>query len=574
MLPIFARLFANLIRLLTAPLWYLGRLALRPRSRWVHIRLRPKLVEIDRVYPPFLEWIPGLSEQRPTSLELLRELTQMIAQDPRAEGVVFDLPPLQAGWATCQSLRALLVELKAADKKVVVYLSRGGGNRELYIASAADRILASPQAQLSPLGLAASVTYVKGLLDKAGLEVEVHRRAEYKTAAEPATRETMSDEQREQTEALLDTVDVALREALAERVGADGVDALFDSALIGAKNAVERGLIDAACYEDEIPTWLEDGRVVTPVVRAPRYYAYHKTRLFIRVAPERFIAVVPIHGSISDGAPGTRGGMQLRNTLATLRAARRHPFVAGVVLHVNSPGGSALASDIIHREVERLKELKPVVASFGDVAASGGYYVAACADAVIAQPLTITGSIGVVAARVVTQPLLDKLGVKIETIRKAPHADMLQRPGPLGAGESEILDREIQAFYDGFVSIVARGRGREHSEIEPLARGRVWSGRDALERGLVDSLGGLDAARQAVRERLAGKMSARKIAALPLKVMRVRRLELPPAEPRKIAEEAATAMLAEVHPQASAMLALTRGGERVLCYAPDVPDIR
>lgn len=563
------------MRLLTAPFWYVGKSAMRPRARWVHVRLRPRIVEIEKPLPFFLEWIPGVSEARPTSLWLLRELVDLVLEDDRMQGVVFDVPNLVAGWATCQSLRDLMLRLRAGDKRVVVYLSRGGGNRELYVASAADRIVASPRSQLSPLGLAASFTYLKGLLDRAGLEVEVHRRAEYKTAAEPVTRESMSEAQREQTEALLETVDGALREALAARPGVDRarVDAFFDEALLGAEEAVKDGLIDGVCYEDELPTWLGEGREVTPVVRAPRYYAWRKKRFFRKVAPERFIAVVPIHGTISGGPRATRGGMKLATTVATLRAARRNPFVQGVVLHVSSPGGSALASDLIHREVERLKELKPVVACFGDVAASGGYYVAACADEVVAQPLTVTGSIGVVSARLVSEPLLERFGVKIDTIRKAPHADMLSRPGKLAERERQILDREIESFYRAFVGIVAEGRGKPADEIEPLARGRVWSGRDAKERGLVDGLGGLEAAVERVRERLVGKLSDRARRKLRPKLIRVRRLELPPAEPRKVGQEAVLSLLGDFDPDLVELWRMARGGERVFCYAVDLPTI-
>ncbi len=575
MLLFLGRALANLLRLLTAPFYFLAKAAARPRARWVHVRMRPRVVEIARPIPTFLEWIPGFSESLPTSLSLIRELVDQIVEDERVEGVVFDVPPLSAGWATCHSLRQLLLRLREADKKVVVYLSQGGGNRELYVASAADRIVASPVSQLAPLGLGAAVTYFKPLLEKAGVEVEVHRRAEYKTAAEPATRDSMSAEQREQTEAVLETIDGELRAALRARPGVDDakVESFFDAALVSAQAAVERGLIDGVGYEDELPTWLADDRKVTPVCRAPRYYAYQKMRLFGRVLPERYVAVVPIHGSIAGGQPGTRGGRALSTTVATLRAARRDPFVAGVVLHVDSPGGSALASDLIHREVERLKELKPVVACFGDVAASGGYYVAACADAVVAQPVTITGSIGVVSARLVTEPLLEKLGVKIETIRKAPHANMLSRPGKLDDAEGAILEREIDAFYQAFVGVVAKGRGRPAGEIEGLARGRVWSGADAKARGLVDRLGGLDAAIDEVRERLASKMGERARAALRPKVIRVQRLELPPAEPRPV-EAAARAVLGELSPRARDLLDLARADERVFAYALDLPEIR
>lgn len=576
MFAILARLFSNLLRLLTAPFFYLTKAGLRPRARWVHVRMRPKIVEIERTLPVWFDWFPQLTAMRPTSLSLIRELVDMVLEDDRIEGMVFDIPPLTAGWATCQSLRELIERVRAGNKQVVVYLSQGGGNRELYIASAADRVIASPVSQLSPLGVAASVTYVKGLLDKAGLEVEVHRRAEYKTAAEPTTRESMSDEQREQTEALLGTIDQNLRAALAQRPGLDTekVDALFDKAILNAESAVEHGLIDGTGYEDELPTWLSEDRKVTPVVRGPRYYGYRKMRLLNRVAPERYIAVVPVHGAIQGGQPGTRGGRQLQSTVASLRAARRNPFVAGVVLHVDSPGGSALASDLIHREVERLKELKPVVASFGDVAASGGYYVAACADAVVAQPMTVTGSIGVVSARLVTEALMERFGVKVDTVRMAPHADMLQRPGKLDGSEEAILEREIDGFYRTFVGIVARGRGKEHDDVEPLARGRVWSGADALARGLVDKLGGFEAAVDEVRSRLSGKMSVAKVEALRPKILQVRMLQLPPAEPRRVGEEAAVSLVSELHPQAAELWRLSRGGDRVLCYADGLPVIR
>lgn len=575
MIPFILRLFANLFRLLTAPLWYLGHLASRPRARWIHIRLRPRIVELERPMPFFMEWVPGLSEARPTSLSLLRELADLVAEDERIEGVVVDMPPLMAGWATCQSLRDVLVRIRESGRKVVVYLPQGGGNRELYVATAADRILASPHSQLSPLGLAASMTYFKGLLDQAGVEVEVHRRAEYKTAAEPVTNDAMSAAQREQTEALLDTIHGALRTALATRpnMTPEKVDRLFEKALLSAEAALEDGLIDGTCYEDELPRALVGDKLIHPVCRAPHYYAWRTRRLFLRMKPQRYIAVVPIHGSISSGPPATRAGMKLATTITTLRAARRNPMIAGVVLHVDSPGGSALASDLIHREVERLKERKPVIALFGDTAASGGYYVAAGADAVIAQDLTITGSIGVVSMRLVVQPLMERFGVKVDTLRKAPHADMMRRPGKLLAPENDILEREIDQFYKAFVGIVARGRGRKHDEIEPLARGRVWSGRDAKERGLVDRIGGLDAALDEVRRRLEGKMSDSARKELEPRIVRVRRLELPPAEPRKL-EDAAAAMLAQaIDPRLEDLWELARGRERVLCYATNLPNI-
>jgi protease-4 len=565
-------LVINLFRLLWAPFFLFGKTAGRPRSKWVHIRLRPRLVEIERPLPALLQYIPGFADALPTSLTLIRRLVGYLLEDSHIEGVVFDVPPLRAGWATTQSLRAQIERLRKGGKKTVVYLSQGGGNKELWVATAAERILATPSAQLATLGIGASVTYYKGLLDKAGLEVEVKRRAEYKTAVEPAVREEMSEEQREQLDALLGHVDDALREGLASRPQLDEekVDALFERALIGAPEALERGVLDAVCYEDELPTALTDDDGTTALVRAPRYFAWRSAELLKPMLPGKFIAVVPITGAIPSSQPGTRGGLQIATTLTTLRLARKNPQVAGVVLQVDSPGGSAFASDLIHREVVRLKEKKPVVASMGDVAASGGYYVSAPADYVVAQPLTITGSIGVVSARLVTEPLLEKWGIHTSTVRRAPHADLFTRPGRLDESEDAILDREIGNFYDTFVGIVAEGRGRPADEVEPLARGRVWSGQDAMDKGLVDELGGLDVAIEQVRKRAGGDMN------LEARWYRARRpLDLPPAEPAT--EKAARAILGSLDPRLAEMFSLAvgarRSGERVLCYAPDLPEI-
>ncbi|MGF1465823.1 MAG: signal peptide peptidase SppA [Sandaracinaceae bacterium] len=574
MLAVFPRLLYNLVQLLTAPLWWAGWMGGRPRSRWVHIRVRPRLVEIERPLPSLLRFVPGLAEARPTSLTLLRRLVAYLLEDRRIVGVVVDLPPLSAGWAHCAGLRDQLTALRDGGKTVVAYLSSGGGNRELYVASAADRILAHPAVQLAPLGLSASVPYFKGLLDRAGLEVEVLRRAEYKTAAEPAVRQDMSPAQREQLEALLGTFDRRLREGLAARPGLDAakVDALFQQALLGPEAALSEGLIDGVCYEDELPTALTPDGTVTRLVRAPRYFAWRSARWLAPLLKTPFVAVVPVHGAILGGAPGTRGGLQVSGLVTTLRAAARDPHVQGVVLHVDSPGGSAVASDRLHREVKRLAEAKPVVACFGDVAASGGYYVAASAASVVAQPLTVTGSIGVVAARPVVEPLLSRFGVSVDTVRLAPHADMLSKPGRLEDAEREILDREIGTFYETFVGVVAEGRARPRDEIEALARGRVWAGADAAERGRVDRLGGLDVAVQEVT-RLLEERGRRVPEPLPPRYFRARRLlELPPADPPT--KRAARAALGLVDPRLRDTFGLVLNGERVLCYAAGLPTIR
>jgi protease-4 len=208
---------------------------------------------------------------------------------------------------------------------------------------------------------------------------------------------------------------------------------------------------------------------------------------------------VAIKGAISEsGAPTARRG----SIVAALRHARQDRRALGVLLWVDSPGGSAEASDLIHREVVRVKEKKPVVAYFGEVAASGGYYVAAHANAIVAQPLGLTGSIGVVSARLLASRLLDRVGIRTEVLRTGPHADVFSPHRPLTDEERSLMNRELDAFYDSFVALVADGRGRPVEDIEPLARGRVWLAADAHHHGLVDELGGMDAALEQLKDRI------------------------------------------------------------------------
>jgi protease-4 len=237
------------------------------------------------------------------------------------------------------------------------------------------------------------------------------------------------------------------------------------------------------------------------------------------------------------------------------------------VLYVDSPGGSALASDLIHRELLRLREKKPVVTCMGDVAASGGYYVAAATERIVAQPLTITGSIGVIAGRLLARDLLAKVGVRTEVIRTAPHADMFSIARDADAEEQRILDAQVATHYDAFVRLVAEGRNRPLEEIEPLARGRVWSGAAARERGLVDRLGGLDAAIDEVRTRV--KASERVRRRLEPKLIHESRGPLPPIPP-----SATLAAATELVPDLLELARLLRSGSGVMFYATGIPRIR
>jgi protease-4 len=256
--------------------------------------------------------------------------------------------------------------------------------------------------------------------------------------------------------------------------------------------------------------------------------------------------------------------------ISAVRIARANPFVRGVVLHVDSPGGSALASDRIHHELAQLAKEKPLVTCMGDVAASGGYYVAVAAHEIVAQPTTVTGSIGVIAARVVLEPLLARLGVVTQVLQRGAHARLLDPFLPLGPDDRQAVDREIERIYRGFVGVVAAGRRRSADEVEPLAQGRVWTGADAHSRGLVDRLGGFEDALEAVRARVGRGAGKLRVA-----VIRPPRRPFPVLDPpeRKAARVAGAALAAvakelRVDP---ALLALR--GERVLALAAPLPDL-
>lgn len=589
-LRILLRSTINLLRLIGAPLWWIAHRLSRPKAPWIVVRLRPRLTELQGPLPWILRWFPGIARQLPTPIETLARLARSASADDRITGVVFEIPHLQAGWAACASLREIFATLRRGGKKVVAYLPQGGGNREIWVAAAADRVLLAPEAMLAALGLSIEARYLKPLLDKVGVHVEVEARGEYKTAAETAVRDSMSAAQREQLEAILGGMDRLLVSAIAARPGMNEERArdAFRRAFLRGSDAVEAGLADGVCYEDELPNFVTGDGEPARMVRAPRWLAWKEAKLLLPLRLEPFIAVVQVEGAIVGNAPSFgRGSAAVEPVVAALRAARRDRRILGVVLHVDSPGGSALASDLIHREVERLAEKKPVVAYFGNVAASGGYYVAAPAHAIVAQPVTITGSIGVVSAKLVARSLMEKIGVRVETLRTAPHADMLSPTRDLDSEEREILSRQAEGFYRAFVAIVARGRKKTPEEIDAIARGRVWIGADAKERGLVDRLGGFDDAVDEVRARLPIPEKYR--ALVHARPIHVRGREEPPPEPpppgapAAVPAAAAGALAALGLPLAEALglalpelrdlVALTTGPDRVWYYAFGLPRI-
>ncbi len=560
------RLVAVALWLVTLPWRLVRRLAGRPRpGTYLALDIEGTVEEIP---PPPRPWPWRLRASPVFSIHALSELVDLASADGRVEGFVLTARSLHAGFARLASVRAVLARARAAGKRVVVSLPQGGGTREVHLATAADRVLLGPRAPLAPVGLLSSTRYLRGALDRAGVVPDVYGRGRYKTAAEPLEKPAMSEAQREQVGAILDRVHGDVLDGLREgrRVDAERARALVDGAPYVGEEARAAGLVDGVAYDDEVRARLRADGSRAPVRTAQAYLASRRALRSRAFEARDVIAVLRLHGPITGGGrhPALSSMVSGERIVAAARLLRTHPRVRGVVLHVDSPGGSALASDRIHHELVQLARVKPLVACLGDVAASGGYYAAVAAQAIVAQPATITGSIGVISARLVLEPLLAKLGVVTEVLQRGARARLLDAFAPLDDDTRAAIVREIDALYRGFVQVVAEGRKRAPEEIEPLAQGRVWTGADAHARGLVDELGGFEDA-LAVTRRLVGRGAAR------LRVAVIR----PPRHPApSIDEHAASAAAKILAPLLGALGVDTAlaalsvlSGERALAYA-------
>ncbi len=515
-------------------------------------------------------WLRNLLEGlRPpkSSVSRLRNLFKQIEVDPQIKGVFLQLESLSSGWATRSALREQLLALRAKGKRVVVYLPEGGDQGTLFLASAADTVWIAPPATLTLLGPMASRTYIKPLLERVGVEIDVLAQGAYKTAAEPLARASMSDREREQLSAIVGTLNQTLRAAVAERPGIDPaqVDGLFAQAMFNAEQAIAAGLVDAALYEDEVHAELGFTDKKKRPITAARYMSMVRKPVWRPLHPAPKVVVLRLEGAI--GAMAAARGIELRPTTAALRSLADDSQVAGVVLYIDSPGGSAVVSDLLHREVARLASKKPVVAWLGNVAASGGYYLAVAAQTIIAEPTTITGSIGVISVRPVISALLSEIGVRREVVKQTDHADIYDLSRPLTEGERSAIIAETEHFYARFLDVVAAGRSQPVETIRALAGGRVWSGRDAKAHGLVDELGGYEQARAAIDALL----EARGIQAdSQASIVSPARRDVTPPPPIQVVLDALCVALPQLAPMHD-LLALATAKPQAAYYAFDLP---
>lgn len=512
--------------MLTALLTWLINLWRGLRNAWrrlLHRRPYWARIEIGGALPEFAEaptrWRRLLGAQEPLSLQSLRRRFERLTDDPHARGALVVIRDLSAGWATVQSLRDILGELRAADKGVIVQLS-GAGTREYLAASAADRIIMPPTAYLNLLGVRAEAQFLADSLRLAGVEAEVIAVSPYKSGGDQLARAEISPEAREQLERLVEQrYELAVRGISDARGIADeDVRRLIDAAPHLATAAAECGLIDAALYDDELEAYLRayDGEAPAQGAPEPRLIewgqAARRMPLPMLRRERRHIGVVSVTGAITQGAtrrsplplPIFGGAMAGSDSVSqALRRAERDRRLAALVLHIDSPGGDSFASDLIWREVLRVAKGRPVVVSMGDAAASGGYYIAAPAQAIVAQPSTLTGSIGVYAVRPNLSGLLEKAEVGTAVIARGARSGLYSPLAAMSAEERAALGRTVGETYAAFKERVRAGRGLSEERLEPIAGGRVWTGAEAARLGLVDLLGGLPTAVARARE-LAG----------------------------------------------------------------------
>ena len=421
------------------------------------------------------------------------------ADDERIKGIYLNVSNAgSVGAAALEELRQAIEEFKKSGKFVVAY-SDGYTQWMYYLCSVADKIYIQPEGSFDWKGVSLSTMFYTGLLDKLGVKMEILRptACRYKSAVEPFFLKKMSDANRQQMQEMATTTWSVLTEAVSKSRGisVEKLNELADNlAVVLPAEALEHKFVDGVLYADQVEeVFANDYGIAKPEYVSLGDYASSLTPDTKKAAAPK-VAIVYAQGEIADG-DSSEDGIFGYTLSKTIRRVAEDDDVKAVVLRVNSPGGSALASDIIWREVELMREKKPVIVSMGDMAASGGYYISAPADAIVANRLTLTGSIGVFGTVPYVGEALEKnLGVTIDAVASNPHATMGTILSPLSASERASIMRGVDRVYERFTSLVAEGRNLTIERVYELAEGRVWTGVEAQKNGLVDTCGGLTAA--------------------------------------------------------------------------------
>ena len=460
----------------------------------LHIKLNKPIGE--RAFKdPFNELFTGYSSN--IGLIELIESIEHASDDDKIKGIYLESGMPMGGFASLEAIRNALEDFKASGKFIASYAeiyTEGG----YYIACTADDIYLNPRGYFELNGLSASVTFLKGMFDKLEIEPEIFRVGDFKSAVEPFLRKDMSDENREQLESLLNSIygNYLDRVAQSRSMPVEKLTAISDSMTVQMpEDALKAELITGLKYFDEV---LDDLRSKLELEEDKKinfigFDKYHKSISKKNTSKNR-VAVIVASGEIT-GGKGDNSNIGSTSFAKEIRKARKDDKVKAVVIRVNSPGGSALASDVIWREVMLTKEVKPVIASMSDYAASGGYYIAMACDTIIAEPSTITGSIGIFLTMFNFENFLEnKLGITTDVVKTGAYSDIYTFTRSLSEGERKIIQNNVNEGYEDFVTKAANNRDMTVEELKKVASGRVWSGQQAVENGLVDMLGGLDQA--------------------------------------------------------------------------------
>ena len=446
---------------------------------------------------PLTRWIAG----HPLGLTDYLDVLRRARDDGRIKGalVVIERPDL--GFGRIQELRDALRDFQSGGKWATCYLETAGefssGNKEYYLASACGEIWMAPPGDVNLIGVRAEVPFLRGTFDLLGIYPDYDHIGKYKTAKNLFTDTTMTPAYRESMDQLVGRLYAQLVAGIGEgrKMSEAEVKALVDRGPFLGPQALEAKLVDGLGYRDQVEDHLRErngGRL--PLMKAGRYLK--AGRFYDRGAR---IAVIYGIGSVSRGESDsdsmTGSATMGSDTIAkAIREAREDASIKAIVLRVDSPGGSYVASDLIWREVSRTRGVKPIVVSMGDVAASGGYFVSMAADRIVAEPGTLTASIGVLAGKFVTTGFWNKLGITSDAVQRGRHATYFSGDQKYTPEERVLFQQWLERIYKDFVGKVAQGRGKTYDEIHAIAQGRVWSGQDALDLGLVDELGGLPTA--------------------------------------------------------------------------------
>lgn len=432
------------------------------------------------------------------------------SRDPRIRGIYLDLGDIQSnfgGLATTEEIREALKDFKKSGKFIYSYANMGYSQKSYYLASIADSVFVNPETPLMLMGMGGTTFFYKDMLDKIGLKVDIVKVGKYKSAVEPFTQTEMSASNREQIEVYLRSLWGTLLQGISNTrsISVDSLNSLADQ--LEFRSPLEEkayGLFDGVLYQDQVYTLLKEkcGLKEKDKLNFVKLSDYRKASPGSAKFVKEKIAIIYASGEILFEQTEKTIGPELAETI---RKAREDQTIKAIVLRVNSPGGSALTSDIIWREVSLATQAKPVIVSMGNVAASGGYYISCAADTIVADPTTLTGSIGIYGQFFSGEKLIkDKMGITSSVVKTNAHSDFgggypLPLPisnRPLTPYEKNVLQKYIEKGYETFLNRVAQGRHMSRDEVHEVAQGRVWTGKDALKVGLVDVLGGMDDAIQ------------------------------------------------------------------------------